>query len=268
LTPAGILAVNAETPTAALGWMGLVLFGFQIWINNVQTLPSDFFPRSAIASVAGLGGTAAGPWKTGHRLLVAVSASPFSEPLIRWTRRMADSLRCPWLAVHVESSRELGDEAQARLEKNLALARTLGAEVIATTDEDLVHGLLRIANQQNISQIIVGKPSASNWLEWLRAGKLLRRLTRESGNIDLHVVRAEKGESTQKQPRWRLPTRTGWTCGGKESDPILHRVPRGAFPCPLSFGPGSGNESREDSRVLVLRFHDHAAAFKGFEVAR
>ena len=36
--------------------------------------------------------TAAGPWKTGHRLLVAVSASPFSEPLIRWTRRMADSL--------------------------------------------------------------------------------------------------------------------------------------------------------------------------------
>ena len=136
--------------------------------------------------------TDAGPWKTGHRLLVAVSASPFSEPLIRWTRRMADSLKCPWIAVHVESSRELGDEAKARLEKNLALARTLGGEVIATTDEDLVHGLLRIAYQQNISQIIVGKPSASNWLEWLRAGGLLRRLTRESGNIDLHVVRAEK----------------------------------------------------------------------------
>src|SRR5262249_8385457 len=45
--------------------------------------------------------SAAGPWKTGHRLLVAVSASPLSESLIRWTRRMADSLKCPWLAVHV-----------------------------------------------------------------------------------------------------------------------------------------------------------------------
>jgi two-component system sensor histidine kinase KdpD len=154
--------------------------------------------------------TAAGPWKTGHRLLVAVSASPFSEPLIRWTRRMADSLRCPWVAVHVESSLELANDAKARLEKNLALARTLGAEVIATTDEDLVHGLLRIANQQNISQIIVGKPSASNWMEWLRAGSLLRRLTRESGNIDLHVVRADKTESVPKQPRWQLATRTGW----------------------------------------------------------
>ena len=48
--------------------------------------------------------------------------------------------------------------AQARLEKNLALARTLGAEVIATADEDLVRGLLRIAQQHNVSQIIVGKP--------------------------------------------------------------------------------------------------------------
>src|ERR1035441_5044680 len=37
--------------------------------------------------------SSAGPWKTGHRLLVAVSPSPFSEPLIRWTRRIADSLK-------------------------------------------------------------------------------------------------------------------------------------------------------------------------------
>jgi len=53
--------------------------------------------------------TAAGPWKTGHRLLVAVGASPFSEPLIRWTRRIADSLKCSWVAVHVENSRPLPD---------------------------------------------------------------------------------------------------------------------------------------------------------------
>ena len=53
--------------------------------------------------------TGSGPWKTGHRLLVAVSASPFSEPLIRWARRMADSLRCHWLAVHVESSQQLNE---------------------------------------------------------------------------------------------------------------------------------------------------------------
>jgi two-component system, OmpR family, sensor histidine kinase KdpD len=147
--------------------------------------------------------SAAGPWKTGHRLLVAVGPSPLSEPLIRWTRRMADGLKCPWLAVHVESSRPLDESAQSRLEKNLALARTLGAEVIATADEDLVRGLLRIADQQNVTQIVVGKSSAAGWLEGWRAGRLLRRLTRESGNIDLHVVRADKGEgrpATSRRP--------------------------------------------------------------------
>ena len=35
-------------------------FGFQAWINNVQTIPSDVFPGEAVASVAGLGGVGAG----------------------------------------------------------------------------------------------------------------------------------------------------------------------------------------------------------------
>ena len=52
LIPAGILAMRAESPYAALAWMGVVLFGFQIWINNVLTLPSDFFP-----------GTRSRPWR-------------------------------------------------------------------------------------------------------------------------------------------------------------------------------------------------------------
>lgn len=60
LMPAGIIAVRAEDPYVAVGLIGLVLFGFQVWINNVQTLPSDFFPSNAVASVAGMGGTGAG----------------------------------------------------------------------------------------------------------------------------------------------------------------------------------------------------------------
>lgn len=152
----------------------------------------------------------AGPWKTGHRLLVAVSASPLSEPLIRWTRRTADSLKCPWLAVHVENSQPLSEAGQGRLEKNLALARTLGAEVITTADEDLVRGLLRIAQQHNVTQIVVGKPSSAGFLDWLRAGRLLRRLTRETGNIDLHVVRAEKNDATKAEPRGRWPVQISW----------------------------------------------------------
>jgi len=57
---AGILAVMADSAMLALAFIGVVMFGFQAWINNVQTLPSDFFPDNAVASVAGLGGVGAG----------------------------------------------------------------------------------------------------------------------------------------------------------------------------------------------------------------
>jgi ACS family hexuronate transporter-like MFS transporter len=60
LMPAGILAAHTPDPMMALALIGLVLFGFQFWINNVQTLPSDFFSDETVASVAGLGGVGAG----------------------------------------------------------------------------------------------------------------------------------------------------------------------------------------------------------------
>src|SRR5882757_9429972 len=56
----GILAARAESVYAALAFISIVLFGFQMWISNVQTLPSDFFSNSAVGSVAGMAGTAAG----------------------------------------------------------------------------------------------------------------------------------------------------------------------------------------------------------------
>ena len=60
LMPAGIVAAYTPDAMMALALIGVVLFGFQAWINNVQTLPSDLFPSSAVGSVAGLGGTGAG----------------------------------------------------------------------------------------------------------------------------------------------------------------------------------------------------------------
>lgn len=60
LMPAGIFAAFTPDSMTALALIGVVLFGFQVWINNVQTLPSDFYPSTAVGSVAGLGGTGAG----------------------------------------------------------------------------------------------------------------------------------------------------------------------------------------------------------------
>ena len=44
-----------------------------------------------------------GTWRARERLLVCVGPSPFATRLVRATRRMAASLKVPWVAVHVET---------------------------------------------------------------------------------------------------------------------------------------------------------------------
>ena len=60
MMPFGIFAAHASTTAHALAYIAIVLFGFQMWISNVQTLPSDFFPTNAVGTVAGMGGMSAG----------------------------------------------------------------------------------------------------------------------------------------------------------------------------------------------------------------
>ncbi len=56
----GLGVVTAESAAVALFWISLVTFGFQAWINNVQTLPSDYFAQGSVGGVAGMGGLGAG----------------------------------------------------------------------------------------------------------------------------------------------------------------------------------------------------------------
>jgi two-component system, OmpR family, sensor histidine kinase KdpD len=133
----------------------------------------------------------ADPWKSGQRLLVAVSPSPTAAALVRWTRRLAGELQAPWMAVYVELPHALSEEEQSRLARHLALARELGAQIITTTDDDAAQGILRVAREQNVTQLVVGKPVGWRALDLLRGGSLLNRLIRESGHIDVHAVRAE-----------------------------------------------------------------------------
>ncbi|HWD21479.1 MAG TPA: universal stress protein, partial [Verrucomicrobiae bacterium] len=155
-----------------------------------------------------------GPWKSGHRLLVAVSASPYSQQMIRWTRRLADNLDCPWIALHVAQPKPLPPADEERLTRNLALARELRAEAITTADADVARGIMRVARQQNVTQIVVGKPGGKNMFDWWRGGALLRRLVRDSGHIELHVVRPEQAPDAAPRPGWSFtPQSPAWQYG-------------------------------------------------------
>ncbi|MEP7285488.1 MAG: sensor histidine kinase KdpD [Chloroflexota bacterium] len=139
-----------------------------------------------------------GPWKSLERLMVAVSPSPLSERLVRWTRRTAYTLKAPWLAVFIEPLHPLTDAQKIQLSRNLSLARKLGGEVVTTSGDNPVRELMRIAEQRNVTQIIVGKPTRSLFQEFLAGGSLVNQLVRVSGEIDVYVVTGDQTEETNR----------------------------------------------------------------------
>jgi two-component system sensor histidine kinase KdpD len=143
----------------------------------------------------------AGPWKSRERLMVAVGPSPFSEQLIRWTRRMAYNLEAPWIAVYVETPRLLAPEAKERLAHNLDLVRNLGGEIVTATGENLVDVLLLVAHQRNVTQIVIGKPRETTLQRWLPRNSIIDRLIHASGDIDIYVVTGDKPESERPAAR-------------------------------------------------------------------
>jgi len=143
-------------------------------------------------------------WRSGERLLVAVGPSPFSTQLVRWTRRLAAALGAPWVALYVESSKALPPEGQRLLDKNLALARELGADVVLTHDNDVAAALVRVALQQNATQIVVGKPRGRGILDTILGGTLVDRLLQLGGAIDICVVPGEERKKHRFRPDWAL----------------------------------------------------------------
>jgi len=135
-----------------------------------------------------------GPTRSGERILVAVGITPFSESLIRMSRRWAGMLDASWIALHVEGSVPLPEEHKERLMKNLALARQLGAEIIHRVGDDLAQVIIDVANKENVTQIIIGKSIEKNWQRLLGIPTMADRLVSLSGQIDVHMVRMSSGE--------------------------------------------------------------------------
>lgn len=77
ILPAIICSVLAQTVILAVICMAFVLAGFQFFITNLQTIPSDLHSGKSVGSLAGLGGAAA--------VLGTVLAILFSDLITNWT---------------------------------------------------------------------------------------------------------------------------------------------------------------------------------------
>ena len=154
----------------------------------------------------------AGTWAAGERLVVAVSEQPGAPELVRAAKRIADALRAPWTAVHIETPRARGfsDAENGRLAATLHLATQLGGQVASVSAESVLEGLKRFTIEARATQLIVGKSMRSRWFE-LRHGSVVDRLVRETPGIAVHVLPMAKAKpepgaaSRRRDSGWGKP---------------------------------------------------------------
>ncbi|MFD2262855.1 DUF4118 domain-containing protein [Lacibacterium aquatile] len=146
----------------------------------------------------------AGPWPTAERILVHLEEGELGARTLRTAARIANRLKAPWVAVHVETaaSERWGDERRDGLARLMLLAERLGAETLTLRDEAPAQALLRLARTRNISQIIIGATPK----RWGRRS-LADRLLAQTDGIGIQIV---SGKSTAPRDRPALLRPTEW----------------------------------------------------------
>jgi two-component system sensor histidine kinase KdpD len=153
-----------------------------------------------------------GPWPAGERVLVGINGASGGAALVRLARRMADRLRAPWTALHVETPQVLrADEAErAQVAEALRLAARLGGTPVTLPGEDVAATMIDYAQSHNFTHVLVAYASRAHWLELIH-GSVAQRLIRHAGGINIHVVAAEGARPSAHPSRHPNAARANWT---------------------------------------------------------
>ncbi|MBW8090731.1 sensor histidine kinase KdpD [Streptomyces hygroscopicus subsp. hygroscopicus] len=143
------------------------------------------------------------PWETRERIMVALTGGPEDETLIRRAARI--TARTPGselLALHVVPGDGLVQPHPGELAAQRALVESLGGSYHQTLGADVPEALLRFAEDENVTQIVLGASRRGRLSRLLRAGVGQRTIHR-SGPIDVHIVTHEQaaGATAQRLPR-------------------------------------------------------------------
>ncbi|HET7838194.1 MAG TPA: ATP-binding protein, partial [Rectinemataceae bacterium] len=98
------------------------------------------------------------------------------------------SLKAECYCLHVETGAALGEGDKDRLERNLNLARSLGARVQSVPNVDVADGVLTYARRNEVSIIVVGKRGIAPARRIFAGPSLTERIVKESGDIAVFAV--------------------------------------------------------------------------------
>ncbi len=143
-----------------------------------------------------------GPWAAGDRVLVYIDGEPSGTALVRHARRLADRMRVPWTALHVETSGStLGasEAARTRTADALRLVQRLGGEAVTIPGEDVAGTVIDYAQANNFTQVVIARTRRPRWMDAVR-GSTIQRLIRQAGGLNIHVIaeQPDQGETSSQ----------------------------------------------------------------------
>jgi len=141
-------------------------------------------------------------WQAGERLLVCIGPGALAERLIRAGRRFAAALHADWVVAYVETPRlqRLSAAERDAVMENLRLAETLGAATLTLSAQQMSGAILDYAHEQNVTKILLGKPTRTGWRRWL-LGSVVDTVVREAADVDVYLLGSERRENVAELAR-------------------------------------------------------------------
>jgi two-component system sensor histidine kinase KdpD len=130
-------------------------------------------------------------WGTQERILVCLTPRSDARPILESGRRNADRFHGELFAAYVRQS-NLSREDEEALERNLDIAREVGAIIKVLEGPDVVRAIITFAREIGITQIFIGHSMRSDWWHRLR-GNPVERLIDLAEGIDVRVFPQRAG---------------------------------------------------------------------------
>ena len=128
-------------------------------------------------------------WETTERIMVAVSAEPGSDVLLRRAARIASRAKGELDVLHVVLDDASPSSEGRSIDELRELADNLGARWHEVQDDDPARAIVSFARQHQITQIVIGSIQRG-WWHFADGGPVLRRVIHEAGasGIDVHII--------------------------------------------------------------------------------
>lgn len=140
-------------------------------------------------------------WDTAERIMVAVTAAPGTDQIIRRAARLAARFKAPIHVVHVADTDGVPVRDFLTLEALRKVTSNVGAIWTEIPSTEPATALIKFAQENQVTQLVIGSSQRTRWQEMTKGGSIVRKVMKQAGEqgIDVHIIaRRHPGEIRER----------------------------------------------------------------------